>query len=160
MIRAYGPVFLRSLPGIPTTRIVACGPASLGKAPLGHGPHSRGERKVGMNNTDCILKSETRRAESHATRPSGSGTVPRCFWEWGIILIVAAVYLTHLAPGHNFRDDDFGAYVMHAGNLAEGRPYTAIHYIANPKTLWLAPPEGYPPVYPLLLAPVYRVLGL
>ncbi|HET7259103.1 MAG TPA: hypothetical protein VFI75_05245, partial [Candidatus Acidoferrum sp.] len=113
-----------------------------------------------MNNTDCIPKSETRRAESHATGPSGSGTVPRRFWEWGIILIVAAVYLTHLAPGHNFRDDDFGAYVMHAANLAEGRPYTAIHYIPNPETLWLAPPEGYPPVYPFLLAPVYQVWGL
>ncbi|HEY1422333.1 MAG TPA: hypothetical protein VGF20_02695, partial [Candidatus Acidoferrum sp.] len=42
----------------------------------------------------------------------------------------------------------------------EGRPYSAIHYIPNPKALWLAPTNGYPPVYPLLLAPVYKERGL
>ena len=88
-------------------------------------------------------------------------TIPRRLWECGIVLVIAAVYLSHLAPGHNFGDDDFGAYVMHAANLVEGRPYTAIHYIPNPETLWLVvPPEGYPPVYPSLLAPVYRIWGL
>ncbi len=56
--------------------------------------------------------------------------------------------------------DDFAAYVMHGANLAEGRPYTAIHFIPNPEAMWLAPAQGYPPVYPLLLAPVYKLYGL
>lgn len=113
-----------------------------------------------MNNTEGVLKNKTPRTERHETGPNASRTVPRRFSEWGIVLIIAVVYLTHVTPGHNFRDDDFGAYVMHAANLAEGRPYTAIHYIPNPETLWLAPPDGYPPIYPLLLASVYRVWGL
>jgi hypothetical protein len=68
--------------------------------------------------------------------------------------------LADLAPGHVFVNDDFAAYVMHAANLAEGRPYASINYIPNPEALWLAPSNGYPPVYPLILAPVYRVFGL
>jgi len=79
---------------------------------------------------------------------------------WIVIAAIGAVYLTGISAGHCFADDDFGAYVMHAANLVEGRPYTAIHYIPNPKAPWLAPSNGYPPVYPLLLAPVYRAWGL
>jgi hypothetical protein len=128
-----------------------------GRDPLG------GERKDGMNSSEGLQKSERNGAvEGHwAGLASGSrSTFARRFWEWGFVLMVAAAYLTYLTPGHRFQDDDFAAYVMHAANLAEGRPYTAIHYIPNPETLWLAPPEGYPPIYPLLLATVYRVWGL
>ncbi len=75
----------------------------------------------------------------------------------GLVAVIAAVYLTHVTPGHVFVNDDFAAYVMQAANLVEGRPYTAINYVPNPKALWLAPANGYPPVYPLLLAPVYKV---
>jgi len=81
-------------------------------------------------------------------------------WRRGLIALVAAVYLATLSPGHDFVNDDFAAYVMHAANLAEGRPYTSIHYVANPQALWLAPSNGYPPVYPMLLAPVYKMFGL
>lgn len=49
---------------------------------------------------------------------------------------------------------------MHAANLAEGRPYTAIQYVPNPDAPWIAPAHGYPPVFPLLLAPVYKLRGL
>jgi hypothetical protein len=81
-------------------------------------------------------------------------------WRWGFIALITAAYLATLSPGHDFKNDDFAAYVMHAANLVEGRQYANIHYVANPEALWLAPSNGYPPVYPLLLAPVYKVFGL
>lgn len=82
------------------------------------------------------------------------------FLQLGLVAVIAAVYLTQLTPGHVFVNDDFAAYVMHAANLVEGRPYTAINYIPNPEAPWIAPANGYPPVYPLLLAPLYKVAGL
>ncbi len=59
-----------------------------------------------------------------------------------------------------FVQDDFAAYVMHAANLVEGRPYSQIHYVPNAAAPWVSPANGYPPVYPLLLAPVYWRLGM
>jgi hypothetical protein len=80
--------------------------------------------------------------------------------KWGVLAVIAVAYLADLSPGHVFVADDFAAYVMHAANLAEGRPYLAINYVPNPRALWLAPSNGYPPVYPLILAPAYKVFGL
>jgi len=80
--------------------------------------------------------------------------------QWGVILVVGVIYLASLTRGHPFASDDFAAYVMHAANVVEGRPYAAINYVPNPKVPWLGPTSGYPPIYPLLLAPVYRVWGL
>ena len=54
-----------------------------------------------------------------------------------------------------FAQDDFAAYVMQAANLVEHRPYTDIRYVPNPEAPWVSPANGCPPVYPLLLAPVY-----
>jgi hypothetical protein len=48
---------------------------------------------------------------------------------------------------------------MHAKNLVEGHPYSDIRYILNPDAMWLSPSNGYPPVYPAILAPVYRIFG-
>jgi len=81
-------------------------------------------------------------------------------WPWSVIVIIAVAYLAHLSPGHDFVNDDFAAYVMHAANLVQGRTYTNIDYIPNPKALWLGPSNGYPPIYPLILAPVYKMFGL
>ena len=80
--------------------------------------------------------------------------------QWICIVAVGTAYLVTLKPGHVIAQDDFAAYIMHAANLVEGRPYTAIHYVANPQALWLAPTNGYPPVYPMLLAPAYKVWGM
>jgi hypothetical protein len=76
------------------------------------------------------------------------------------IVAVAISYVATLSPGHVFLNDDFAAYVMHARNLAEGRPYSDIRYIPNPDAMWLSPASGYPPIYPMILAPVYKVFGL
>jgi hypothetical protein len=80
-------------------------------------------------------------------------------WQWTVIATMIGAYAATVTPGHVFEQDDFAAYLMHAANLVEGRPYTAINYVPNPDALWIAPSHGYPPVYPLLLAPVYRFLG-
>ena len=88
------------------------------------------------------------------------GNRQKTLLQLALLAVITAVYLTHLSTGHVFINDDFAAYVMHAANLVEGRPYTAINYVPNPKAPWTAPANGYPPVYPLLLAPVYKVWGL
>jgi hypothetical protein len=77
-----------------------------------------------------------------------------------IVVVVAICYLVTLKPGHVFVNDDFAAYIMHAKNLVEGHPYSDIRYIPNPDALWLSPSNGYPPVYPAILAPTYRIFGV
>jgi hypothetical protein len=79
---------------------------------------------------------------------------------WSVIVVIAVAYLAHLSPGHDFVNDDFAAYVMHAANLVQGRTYTNVNYVPNLKALWLVPSNGYPPIYPLILAPAYKVFGL
>jgi hypothetical protein len=49
--------------------------------------------------------------------------------------------------------------VAHARNLAEGRSYADTGYLYNPHFPVLSP-RTYPPVFPLLLVPVYLVFGL
>jgi hypothetical protein len=98
--------------------------------------------------------------KSAETRFGLRSTTQTRLLKWGVLAVIAFAYLADLSPGHVFVADDFAAYVMHAANLAEGRPYLAINYVPNPKALWLAPSNGYPPVYPLILAPAYRVFGL
>jgi hypothetical protein len=84
----------------------------------------------------------------------------RRWLESGVIAALGIAYIITLSGGHGFANDDFAAYVQHAANLVEGRPYGFSNYIQNPGVLWLTPPNGYPPVFPLLLAPVYRISGL
>ena len=65
-----------------------------------------------------------------------------------------------LTPGHALIPDDYAAYIMHAANIVEGRPYAEIKFVPNPDAMWISPPEGYPPIYPLMLAPVYKFFGV
>lgn len=77
-----------------------------------------------------------------------------------VFLVVAAVgawFLFTLRAGHDW-GDDFSLYIREAHNLAEGRPYGDTGYIQNP-----ANPVGpltAPPVFPLLLAPIFLGFGL
>jgi hypothetical protein len=84
----------------------------------------------------------------------------RRLWAAIAILTVVVAYVATVTPGHAFEADDFAAYVMQARNLVEGRAYSDIHNVPNPHALSVAPPQGYPPMYPLLLAPVYKIWGL
>ncbi len=94
---------------------------------------------------------------SHAESPTP--TLQRQVWCWVAVVAVLVVYIATLTPGHPFALDDFAAYLMHAANLVDGHPYTDIKYIPNPDALWAAPTHGYPPVYPLILASVYKFRG-
>ncbi len=68
--------------------------------------------------------------------------------QWPLYALVVVAGLAHVAL---LRD--------HARNLATGVDYSATGYLYNP----LVPnvgPRAYPPGYPALLAPLYRVVGL
>lgn len=80
-------------------------------------------------------------------------------WPWLILilLLVGTFYLSTIRQGHVW-GDDFAMYIHHARNIVEGKAYADTGYIYNP--LNVIGPETYPPVFPLLLAPVYRVWGL
>jgi len=74
-----------------------------------------------------------------------------------VILAVGAFYLSTIRQGHDW-GDDFSLYIHHARNLVEGKPYGDTGYIYNPQNI--IGPVTYPPVYPLLLVPIYKVWGL
>lgn len=74
------------------------------------------------------------------------------------LLGIALFYGLTLRPGHDW-GDDFAQYIHHAKNIAQGIPYDHTGYIWNPKFPMLGPPT-YPPVFPLMLAPVVAAAGL
>lgn len=82
------------------------------------------------------------------------------FWKWLCVCLALATgifYATHLTDGHDW-GDDFCQYIAHARNIAESKAYKNTGYIQNPD--YILGPEVYPPVFPLLLAPVYALAGL
>ena len=83
---------------------------------------------------------------------------PTHFWLLAFLLLTASFYLLTLRPGHDW-GDDFAQYIHHAKNIALGLDYTQTGYIWNPRFPELGPPT-YPPVFPLLLAPIYAARGL
>jgi len=79
----------------------------------------------------------------------------------GAVAIIAAVglfYLLTIRPGHDW-GDDFALYIHHAKNLVEGVRYQDTGHIYNYHDPG-ATPRAYPPVFPLLLTPVYAFFGL
>jgi hypothetical protein len=75
-----------------------------------------------------------------------------------LVLAVGVFHALTLRQGHDW-GDDFAMYVHHARNLAEGVPYADTGFVVNPSAPFYAPPS-YPPVFPLLLVPVYLARGL
>jgi hypothetical protein len=75
-----------------------------------------------------------------------------------VLICVAIVHLLTLRPGHAW-GDDFAMYILHARNIAEHRPFATTGYIYNP-FLPVVGPRSYPPVFPFLLAPAYKLFGL
>lgn len=74
-----------------------------------------------------------------------------------LLATITVFYGSTLRPGHIW-GDDFAMYIHHAQNIVEGRPYADTGYIFNPA----APvsPRMYPPAFPLLLSPLYKLYGL
>ena len=75
-----------------------------------------------------------------------------------IIILIALFYIWTNVGGHNW-GDDFSMYITHANNIAHGRAYTDSLYIYNPNYPELGP-KSYPPVFPLMLAPIIIIFGI
>jgi hypothetical protein len=75
-----------------------------------------------------------------------------------VILAVGVFHLSTIRRGHDW-GDDFAMYIGHARNIAEGVPYADTGFVHNPLRPMYAPP-AYPPVFPLILAPIHTIAGL
>lgn len=76
---------------------------------------------------------------------------------WLIALFVGTFYALSIREGHRW-GGDFSQYIHHAQRLAEGGHYLDIHYITS--AFAFVSPPAYPPVFPLLLTPIYFLYGL
>ena len=74
------------------------------------------------------------------------------------IILLGAVYLATLRQGQQW-GDDFAMYILQARNVAAGQWSAPTGYIYNPHAPKVGP-AAYPPVFPLMLAPLYRIWGL
>ena len=93
------------------------------------------------------------------TRPLACAFTPLTKRIVGLILIVVAIFwLSTIRAGHCWADD-FAMYVHHAKNIAEGNPYENVKLIPNPYHPLYAP-RSTPPLFPVLLVPVYAIAGL
>jgi hypothetical protein len=75
----------------------------------------------------------------------------------GLIGVVGGIHLATLRDGQEW--NDFSLYVAHTRNIVEGRPYADTGYVYNPADPVLSP-RTYPPIFPLLLVPVYLIWGM
>jgi len=71
--------------------------------------------------------------------------------------LIGAFQLATIQPGMTGGEDS-ALYLLHARNIAFGRPYLATGYIYSIETAKYSP-AGYPPVFPVLLAPIFRFNG-
>ncbi len=76
-----------------------------------------------------------------------------------LVLSLAAIYWYTARPGQDW-GDDFAQYINSARNFAEGRPYAETTYIVATRESEIHMPAIYPPVFPLMLAPIYARFGL
>jgi hypothetical protein len=83
--------------------------------------------------------------------------------DWLCLLLLAILlggfYFATLRPGQDW-GGDFSQYINHARNIALGRPYLETHYVVTLPEAAVHMPASYPPVFPLLIAPVYARFGL
>ena len=77
-----------------------------------------------------------------------------------VIFLIGTAFLFHLLTlfsGHDW-GGDFAQYIAQARNIATGKPFGESGYIYNPDNP--IAPITYPPVFSLLLVPVYMYFGL
>jgi len=74
-----------------------------------------------------------------------------------VLALIGLFLLLTLRTGQSW-GDDFAMYIAHARNIVTGGAYGDTGYIPNP--LNVPGPPTYPPIYPLLLAPVYHWFGI
>ncbi|MEN4013158.1 MAG: glycosyltransferase family 39 protein [Bellilinea sp.] len=76
---------------------------------------------------------------------------------YAALAAVAVFYGLTFRAGHPW-GDDFAQYIAHARNIVNGLPYTDIGIIHNPAIV--LGPSAYPPLFPLLLAPLVALFGI
>ncbi len=74
-----------------------------------------------------------------------------------VLCLIAVFQLVTIVPGM-VGSEDAALYLLHARNIAFGRPYLATGYIYTVETARYSP-RGYPPVFPMMLAPLFRISG-
>lgn len=74
------------------------------------------------------------------------------------IILISLFYILTIRHGHDW-GDDFSMYIHHAKNIVEGINYGDTGYIYNKDASFIGP-KTYPPIYPILLSPVYYFYGL
>ncbi len=84
----------------------------------------------------------------------------RLHWLLFTLVLSGITLFTFLTvqPGHDW-GDDFAQYIRLAANIADGKPYRETGYIINPDNPGIGP-DAYPPIFPLILAPVVALLGV
>lgn len=75
-----------------------------------------------------------------------------------LLVLIGVFYCATIRPGHIW-GDDFALYIHHAENIATGHAYGDTGYIYN-RAFPGVGPRTYPPIFPLLLAPVYSLYGM
>lgn len=77
------------------------------------------------------------------------------------LLAIASIgifYIVTIYEGQNW-SGDFSQYIHHAKNLVEGKNYLDTGYLVN-FISYFNGPYAYPPIYPLMLTPIYWLFGL
>jgi hypothetical protein len=75
-----------------------------------------------------------------------------------VLISIALFYVATIRSGEEWTEDS-ALYAQHAKNISTGEPYGKILFTYNDKG-WNAGPKAYPPVFPLIIAAVYRWRGL
>lgn len=83
-------------------------------------------------------------------------------WPWldaGYLIILLTAFFYIFSINNNLSwGDDFAMYIMHAQNIVSGREYSETPYLFNSEYAYIGP-RSYPPVFPLLLAPLIAIFG-
>src|SRR6266704_2274161 len=74
-----------------------------------------------------------------------------------VFCLIAVFQLLTIVPGM-VGGEDGALYLLHARNIAFCRPYFATGYIYTVETARYSP-RAYPPVFPMMLAPLFRISG-
>ncbi len=84
--------------------------------------------------------------------------MPKFKFEIILIIAISFFYISSLKSGHSWMGDS-SMYIMHAANISKGKIYAETGYIFNPENPYIGP-KSYPPLYPILLSPIYKSFGL
>ncbi len=76
-----------------------------------------------------------------------------------LVLAAIAVFQASTMRAGDPWSDDSAQYIEHARNISDGAPYDRISFVFHEHG-WNPGPRVYPPVFPLLLAPLYHAFGL